>query len=76
MKERQILRNQKAGYKEQVESLKHYIRELKEQCHGCDTAHEHVNLDLMKAENDAQFYESRLKDINKRMKELAPKKAS
>lgn len=73
MQERTKLRNTKTQYKEKLESLKNYIRELKEQCHDCHTSHEHVNFDLMRAENDAQFYESQIQDINKRVKALGDK---
>ncbi len=69
-KEREVLRRLKTDHKEKLEGLKNFVRELKEQCHDCDTSHKHVNQDLMKAENDAQFYESRIKGINDRIKEL------
>lgn len=69
-KERTILRIEKARFKEQLASLKHYLRELKGQCADCGTAHEHVSPDVMKAEHDAQFYESRIKEISSRIKTL------
>jgi hypothetical protein len=73
-KERDILRRLKTDHKEKLEGLKHFVRELKEQCHDCDTAHDHVNQDLLKAENDAQFYETRIKSINQRIRELGSAK--
>ncbi len=72
-KERVALRNEKAKHKAQLTGLKNYIRELKAQCKDCGTAHEHISGDLMQAENDANFYETRIKSINERIKALARK---
>lgn len=69
-KERTMLRMEKARFKEQLTSLKHYLRELKGQCVDCGTAREHVSPDVMKAEHDAQFYETRIKEISSRIKTL------
>jgi chromosome segregation ATPase len=73
-KERQILRRTKLKYKEELASLKHYLHELSHKCKECHTDHHHFDADHMKAKNDAQFYESRIKDINARLKELKVKK--
>ncbi len=70
-KERTILRSEKARYKEQLASLRNYLKELKSQCDHCGTAHEHVSPALLKAEHDAQFYESRIKDVKARLRAIA-----
>lgn len=72
-KERSILRAEKARYKEKLTTLKHYIRELKDRCADCGTMQDNVEFDLMKAENDVQYYENRIKDVNSRVKALATK---
>ena len=72
-KERSILRAEKARYKEKLATLKHYIRELKDRCADCGTTQENVGEDLMRAENDVQYYENQVKDINSRVKALAAK---
>ena len=74
--QRRILRNYKARCKEQLASLKHYIRELTDQCHECSADHQHTDPDMMKAKYDAEFYEGRIKDINRRLKDLSAKKSS
>ena len=73
-KERQILRRTKLKYKEELASLKSYLHELPQKCKECHTDHHHFDADQMKAKNDAQFYESGIKDINARLKALKVKK--
>ncbi len=73
--ERQILRNTKLKYKEELASLKSYMHEFSNKCDECSTAHEHAHDAHMKVENDIQFYESRIKAINARIKALHAKKA-
>ena len=68
--ERTTLRAEKSRFKTQLTSLKHYLRELKAQCVDCEAADEHVNPDVMKAEHDIQFYESRIEEFNDRLKAL------
>ncbi len=74
--ERAILKEERARYKEQVTSLKHYLRELKRQCVDCDAAQEHIDPDIIKAEHDIQFYESRIKEFGSRLKTLNDAAAS
>lgn len=72
-KERNILRAEKAKYKEKLASLKHFVKELKDRCHDCHTTQDLVYEDLMRAENDVQYYEGQIKAINSRVKALAAK---
>lgn len=72
-RERTLLRNEKAKYKQQVATLKHYIRELSDRCAEHDTHEEHFFEDRFKAEHDLQFYQSQIKAISERLKALAPK---
>jgi septal ring factor EnvC (AmiA/AmiB activator) len=71
--ERTILKTEKARYKERLATQKHYIKELADRCKECGTDHDHIGTELMKAENDAQFYQFRLTEINDRLKALTPK---
>lgn len=73
-KERQILRRAKLKYKEELASLKSYLHELPHKCKECKTDHHHIDEAQMKAKNDAQFYETRIKDINARLKAMKVKK--
>ena len=74
--QRRLLRDYKARCKEQLTSLKHYIRELTDQCQQCNADHQHTDPALMKAKYDVEFYERRIKDINRRLKDLSAKKSS
>ena len=66
--ERKLLNSEKAKYKEQLTSLKHYMRELKERCAECKTLKEHSTPALMKVKNDVQFYQGQIKEINNRLR--------
>lgn len=72
-KERTLLRNLKASYKEELTTLKHFTRELSRRCKEHSTEKEHSGPDLMKAKHDTEFYKSRIKDITARLKELSSK---
>lgn len=72
-KQRTILRNLKANYKEELTSLKHYTRELSRRCKEHHTGHEHTDPDLMKAKHDTEYYKNAIKDITARLKELSSK---
>ncbi|MBV9211078.1 MAG: hypothetical protein JOZ52_10640 [Acidobacteria bacterium] len=72
--ERQILRNTKLRYKEELAGLKSYLNELSNRCDECNTAHEHVHESHMKVSNDVQYYEGQIKAINARLKALNVKK--
>ena len=74
--ERQILRNTKLKFKEELASLKSYMHELTNRCDECNTAHEHVHESHMRVENDVQFYEGQIKSINARLKALNVKKTA
>jgi hypothetical protein len=71
--ERKILRRVKEQHKEKLTALKSFMNELKEKCHDCDTEHDHVNPDMLQTENDVNFYESSIKQINMRLRELGTK---
>ena len=73
-KERQMLRRAKLRYKDELASLKSYLHELPNKCKECKTDHHHTDEAQMKAKNDAQFYETRIKDINARLKAMKVKK--
>jgi hypothetical protein len=71
--ERKILRAEKAKYKEQLATLKNFLREMSDRCAEQGMPREHSHQHMMKAENDAQFYEGQIKAISSRLKALAPK---
>jgi chromosome segregation ATPase len=72
-RERKLLRAEKAKYKEELSRLKGYLKELSDRCAEHHAAHEHVAPDMSKAEHDIEFYQCQIKDINARLKALAPK---
>ncbi|HEX8127731.1 MAG TPA: hypothetical protein VF527_01290 [Pyrinomonadaceae bacterium] len=72
-RERTILRDEKARYKEKLATLKNLLRELSDRCAEHGTEHEHVREEIFKVEHDAQFYEGQIKEISLRLKALAPK---
>jgi len=55
---RKELKQQKAGHQEKLKHLKAYIQELESRCESYGTDHTHFDGDLMKAQNDAQYYEA------------------
>lgn len=71
--ERSLLRNMKANSKEELTSLKHFIREMSRKCKQHKTQKEHSDPALMKAKHDAEFYKGRIKDLTARLKELSSK---
>jgi chromosome segregation ATPase len=72
-RERKILRAEKEKYKEQLGTLRNFLREMSNRCAEHGTRPEHFHDQLMKAEHDAQFYEGQIKEISARLKALAPK---
>ena len=72
-RERKILRAEKAKYKEQLASLKNFLREMADRCAEHGTLDEHCGGQVMKAKNDADFYGNQIKEISARLKALAPK---
>lgn len=71
--ERKLLRAEKTRYKEQLASLKNFLREMSDRCVQHNTPHEHCREQVMKAEHDAQFYGGQIKEISARLKMLALK---
>lgn len=72
-RERKILRAEKADYKEKLATLRNFIREVSARCAEHGTEQEHFHEDLSKAEHDAEFYQSQIKEVSSRLKALAPK---
>jgi hypothetical protein len=72
-RERKILRAEKVKYKEQLATLKNFLREISDRRAEHGTPDEHCREQVTKAEHDAQFYAGQIKDISARLKALAPK---
>ena len=61
-----------AEFEEKLQNLRSYISSLKERAKHHGTDEEHFDDDLMKAENDASYYESEIENLRRSAGITAP----
>lgn len=54
-----------AEFEEKLQNLRSYISAIKERARNHGTDYEHYDDDLMKAENDARYYESEIETLRR-----------